>query len=80
MRLAAVHSQEPLSGQTILLDSDGDEVVAEQVKKSSRDRYAREYKDEKTRKPKSDTTKTQTDKTEETITLRGSLKHAKQTK
>ena len=39
-KLSAVHAQEPLSGQTILLDSDGSDEVAQAVIEHSRDVYA----------------------------------------
>lgn len=38
-RFASTKSQEPLSGQTIVLDSDGSEVVAEEVRQASRATY-----------------------------------------
>ena len=40
-RLAAVHTQEPLSGQTLLLESDGDEAVRNEIVKHSRKEFAR---------------------------------------
>lgn len=40
-RLAAVHAQEPLSGQTLLLESDGDEAVRNEIVKHSRKEFAR---------------------------------------
>ncbi|MEJ0073061.1 MAG: DUF87 domain-containing protein [Candidatus Saccharibacteria bacterium] len=43
MRLAAVQSHEPLSGETLLLKDDGDEVVADEVKALSRRLYGNEY-------------------------------------
>ena len=39
-KLSAVHAQEPLSGQTILLDNDGSEEVAKTVIEHSRAAYA----------------------------------------
>lgn len=38
-RFASTKSQEPLSGQTIVLDDDGSEVVAEKVRQTSRATY-----------------------------------------
>ena len=49
-RLSAIKSQEPLSGETLLLEDDGDETIAKQVIQSSRKRYAYKYED--TEKPK----------------------------
>lgn len=43
-RIAAVQAQEPLSGQTVLLDNEGSESVAKQVITSSRTNNAIEYK------------------------------------
>ena len=40
-RLAAVHAQEPLSGQTLLLESDGGEAVRNEIVKHSRKEFAR---------------------------------------
>ncbi|HKU18755.1 MAG TPA: TraM recognition domain-containing protein [Candidatus Saccharimonadales bacterium] len=43
MRASAIKSQEPLSGETLLLDKPGSEEVAERVIKSSQERYAKKY-------------------------------------
>ncbi len=43
MRISAIRSQEPFSGETLLLDEDGNEDIAEQVIASSRTRYAEKY-------------------------------------
>ena len=51
MRIAAVDVQEPLSGVTVLLDNEGSEKVAEQVKQYSRAHYANEYLEVKEQKP-----------------------------
>ena len=40
-RIAAVHSQEPMSGITLLLDDDGDAEIAKRVIKNSRKKYAK---------------------------------------
>ena len=45
MRIAAVDAQEPLSGRTVLLDSDGSRTVAGKVKEFSRKHYAIEHKE-----------------------------------
>lgn len=42
-RLAAVHSQEPLSGETLLLDKTRDDAIASKVLASSRKQWARKY-------------------------------------
>jgi hypothetical protein len=49
-RISAVRSQEPLSGETSLLNSDGSREVAERVKTSSRKLYAKKYKEQKKKK------------------------------
>lgn len=41
-RFASTKSQEPLSGQTIILDSEGDEEIAEKVRQASRTIYGNE--------------------------------------
>lgn len=38
-RLAAVHSQEPLSGQTLLLETEGNETVRDEIVKHSRKKF-----------------------------------------
>lgn len=40
-RLAAVHAQEPLSGQTLLLETEGNETVRDEIVKHSRKEFAR---------------------------------------
>ncbi|QCT40931.1 hypothetical protein FBF24_03475 [Candidatus Saccharibacteria bacterium oral taxon 488] len=40
-RLAAVHAQEPLSGQTLLPESEGDETVRDEIVKHSRKEFAK---------------------------------------
>ncbi|MDO4684647.1 MAG: type IV secretion system DNA-binding domain-containing protein [Candidatus Saccharibacteria bacterium] len=40
-RLAAVHAQEPLSGQTLLLKNEGDETVQDEIVKHSRKEFAK---------------------------------------
>lgn len=40
-RIAAVHSQEPMSGITLLLDDDGDTEIAKRVIKESRKKYTK---------------------------------------
>ncbi len=47
MRIAALNAQEPLSGITMLLDTEGSQDVAERVKGSSRSHYATEYVEKK---------------------------------
>ena len=44
MRLAAVHSQEPLSGETVLLDNNGSKEIAKATIKHSRKMFAIQYK------------------------------------
>lgn len=41
VRIAAVQSQEPMSGVTLLLDSEGNEEITQEVIDSSRQRYAK---------------------------------------
>lgn len=43
MRAMAIKSQEPLSGETLLLDDPGSEEVAERVIKASQEQYAKRY-------------------------------------
>jgi hypothetical protein len=43
MRASAVKSQESFSGETIKLEDDGNETIAEKVIESSRERYAKKY-------------------------------------
>ena len=40
-RLAAVHAQEPLSGQTLLLENEGNEMVRDEIIKHSRKEFAK---------------------------------------
>lgn len=44
MRISAIHAQEPFSGETIMLESDGDEAIADRVIEASRKNHAIEYK------------------------------------
>jgi hypothetical protein len=46
-RLSAIRSQEPLSGETILLDSNGSSSIAKRVIESSRKLYAYDYSETK---------------------------------
>lgn len=46
VRISAVNPQEPMSGETLLLENDGDEVVAKKVMASSRNRYATKFVNE----------------------------------
>ena len=43
MRIAAVNAQEPFSGETILLEDEGDEEMRKRVITTSRENYAKEY-------------------------------------
>jgi len=43
IRIAAIQPQEPLSGQTLLLNDNGSSKVADLVKANSRKNFAREY-------------------------------------
>ncbi len=45
IKIAAVQSQEPISGETLLLDSKGSEEIMHQVVVSSRELYGKEYVD-----------------------------------
>ena len=71
IRINAVAAQEPMSGETVLLEDDGSNAVAEEVKEYSRQHYAIEYTDKpekaeepapkkvsRTRKPKDNTAAT----------------------
>ena len=52
-RLAAVHAQEPLSGQTLLLENEGDESVRDEIVKHSRKEFARKREEISGRKSSS---------------------------
>ncbi len=43
MRASAIRSQEPLSGETLLLDNSGSDEIAERVIQSSREKYTTKY-------------------------------------
>ncbi|MCA9343701.1 ATP-binding protein [Candidatus Saccharibacteria bacterium] len=45
-RLSAIKSQEPMSGETILLEDEGDKAIARKVIESSRQLYAYEFQDQ----------------------------------
>lgn len=49
-RLAAVHAQEPLSGQTLLLETEGNETVRDEIVKHSRKKFARKREEISERK------------------------------
>ena len=49
-RLAAVHTQEPLSGQTLLLENEGNETVRDKIVKHSRKEFARKREETLERK------------------------------
>jgi hypothetical protein len=59
-KLSAVHAQEPLSGQTILLDNDGSDEVAKAVIEHSRAIFATKHvePEEKPKAEKSESTPT----------------------
>ncbi len=52
-RLAAVHAQEPLSGQTLLLENEGDEMVRDEIIKHSRKGFAKKQEEVFARKSSS---------------------------
>lgn len=60
-KLSAVHAQEPLSGQTILLDNDGSDEVAKAVIEHSRAAYATKVEPEE-EKPKAEKSKQKPEK------------------
>lgn len=51
-RLSAIKSQEPLSGETLLLEDNGDEAIAKKAIQSSRKLYAYKYVDQEETKAK----------------------------
>lgn len=53
VRLAAVHAQEPLSGQTLLLENEGDEPVRDEIVKHSRKEFVRKREEISGRKSSS---------------------------
>lgn len=67
-KLSAVQPQEPLSGQTLLLDDEGSPVIAQRVIKLSRKLFAKKQ-EEKTEpvKPQSEINKTTKNKKEEVV-------------
>jgi hypothetical protein len=69
-RLSAIKSQEPLSGETLLLDDDGDEAIAKKAITSSRKLYAYKYESETTKQKLSKAVaKTKTDETKDTAAI-----------
>jgi hypothetical protein len=50
-RISAVHSQEPMSGVTLLLEDDGDKNIAKQVVEESRKKYTKTVEEQKQNKP-----------------------------
>jgi len=50
-RISAITAQEPLSGETLLLENDGDQAIAELAMKASREQYTRKEKIEPKTKP-----------------------------
>lgn len=54
-RLAAVHAQEPLSGQTLVLEGEGDEATRDRIVKHSRKEFARKQEEVSERKSSSRT-------------------------
>ena len=52
-RLAAVHAQEPLSGQTLLLETEVNETVRDEIVKHSRKKFARKREEISERKSSS---------------------------
>jgi hypothetical protein len=44
IRISAITAQEPLSGETLLLENDGDQAIAELAVKTSREQYTRKEK------------------------------------
>jgi hypothetical protein len=58
LRISAITAQEPMSGETILLDSEGDEETAQLAIQSSREQYTRKENLESITKPKTATSRT----------------------
>ncbi len=52
VRIAAIQSQEPMSGVTVLLKDEGDSTIADRVRQSSRELYATTVDEAKTQPPK----------------------------
>ena len=50
-RISAVHSQEPMSGVTLLLEDDGNNEIAKRVIKESRKKYAKTVAEQTQNKP-----------------------------
>ncbi len=51
MRIAAVNAQEPFSGETVLLETDGSKTIADRVIEASKKNYAIEYKPSEASEP-----------------------------
>lgn len=64
-RLSAVTPQEPVSGMTLLPESDGSDEIARQVIAASRANYAKEHVPPKTKKAKTNDTKADAPKTDQ---------------
>ena len=65
-RLSAIRSQEPMSGETLLLEDEGDKAVARKVIEYSRKLYAYKYRYRAT-------TKKRTNQANDTKTVRGAI-------
>jgi hypothetical protein len=63
-RMAAVLSQEPISGETLLLEGGSSEATAKAVIERSRSNYARAHKAEIKKKPAAQTAQTRPEITE----------------
>ena len=61
-KLSAVHAQEPLSGQTLLLDDDGDIEVVRSVIDHSRSEFATKHEEEVVEQVKEETSSEDTPK------------------
>lgn len=60
MRVAGLQTEEPMSGQTLLLDNEGNSKIADEVIVNSRRQFAKKYVDPKAKATKKLTSKRQT--------------------
>ena len=65
IKIAALESQEPMSGETLLLEGKGSQKVDEAVIANSRKQYATKYKEPEDKNPKTDPNDSKLDKKEE---------------
>lgn len=73
-RLAAVHAQEPLSGQTLLLENEGDEIVRDEIVRHSRKEFAKKREEVSVRKSSGKTVSKKSTKTNKSTKRKSQVK------